>query len=290
MNTKFSGVLGGLIFAAVAAAPVLAQSNSYSVNFDHSVAAVSIDNSGDQNSNFQMGIARTTGSAILDVKNPSNSSFNFTIFPSAGVSAPVYADGSWAKGQLPNAATYTILTFKSKQAQLTNDGRLQLTGDLTVTHFERPITLTYSEDYDGPKYGTPVVHSATHQASFVLDLNDPDSSNGREAKTKIVTASSIVSGEDFPDLLEAVLDTNWPVVIQDETSDTPATVSEDYSGASVSGTYIAKQDRPSVSQPTIGEDYPRVEAFTGPAPNEVTIQARLVLNAGTPEQSQASGN
>ena len=205
MNKTFANVLGGLIFAAAAVAPSFAQTNSFTLNSDRSVAAVSVGNSADESSGFQMGIARVTGNAILDAKNPANSSFNFTVFPSEGGSAPVNPDGTWAKGQLPNAAAYTILTFKSKHAQLLNGGRLQLTGDLTVTHFERPITLTYSEDYDGPKYGTPVVRSTTREASFVFDLNDAASVEGQDLKVKVVTGTSTLNGEDFTGLLNAVL-------------------------------------------------------------------------------------
>lgn len=290
MNKTLASVFGGLIFAAATAAPSFAQGNSFTLNSDYSVAAVSVGNSADENSSFQMGIARVTGNAILDAKNPANSSFNFTIYPSERGSSPVNADGTWAKGQLPNVATYTILTFKSQHAQLIDGGRLRLTGDLTLTHFERPITLTYSEDYNGPKYGTPVVRSTTREASFVFDLSDPASADGHDPKAKVVTAISTLGGEDFPGLLNAVLNTNWPVVIQNEQSETSATVGEDYSGASVSGNYVAKQTRPSQSQATIGEDYPGTDAFSGPAPNQVTIQPRLVLNAGPAGQSLAAGN
>lgn len=290
MNKTLASVAGGLIFAAATAAPSFAQANSFTLNSDHSVAAVSVSNSTDENSSFQMGIARVTGNASLDAKDPANSSFNFTVFPSEGGSTPVNADGTWVKGQLPNIPTYTILTFKSKQANVIEGGRLQLTGDLTVTHFERPITLTYSEDYDGPKYGTPVVHSTTRQATFVFDLNDPASAYGQDQNAKVVTAVSIVSGEDFPGLLDAVLNTNWPVVTQNEQSEMSATVGEDYSGASVSGSYLAKQTRQSQSQTTVGEDYPGTDAFSGPAPNQVTVEARLVLTPGPAGQSLREGN
>jgi polyisoprenoid-binding protein YceI len=289
MNKTFANVLGGLIFAAAAAAPSFAQGNSFRLNSGQSVAAVSVGNSADESSSFQMGIARVTGNAILDAKDPANSSFNFTVFPSESGSTPVNPDGTWAKGQLPNAAAYTILTFTSKRAELLNGGRLQLTGDLTITHFERPITLTYSEDYDGPKYGTPVVRSTTRAASFIFDLNDAASVEGQDLKVKVVTATSTLNGEDFPGLLNAVLNTNWPVAIENEESEKAATVGEDYSGASVSGNYVAKQSSQPASQ-TIGEDYPGPNAFIGPAPNQVTIQARLVLNAGPAGQSLAAGN
>jgi polyisoprenoid-binding protein YceI len=289
MNKTFANALGGLIFAAAAAAPLFAQTNSFTLNSDYSVAAVSAGNSADENSTFQMGVARVTGNAILDVKNPADSSFNFTVFPSEGGSTPVNPDGTWAKGQLPNAAAYTILTFESKHAQLLDSGKLRLTGDLTVTHFERPITLTYSEDYDGPKYGTPVVRSTTREASFVFDLPNFASEGGQAPKVAIVTASSVLSGEDFPGLLNAVLNTNWPVAIQNEKSQTPATVGEDYSGAAVTGNYLAKEASLPASQ-SIGEDYPSADAFTAPAPNQVIIQARLVLNAGPAGQSLAAGN
>jgi polyisoprenoid-binding protein YceI len=290
MNKTLRFALGGLIFAAATAAPSFAQGNTFTLNPEHSVAAVSVGNSADESSSLQMGIARVTGKAILDPKNPANSSFNFTIYPSEQGTSPVNADGSWAQGQLPNVAAYTILTFKSKHVQLLDGGRLQLTGDLTVTHFERPVTLTYSEDYDGAKYGAPVVRNATREATFVFNLSDPDSVNGQDPKAKVGTASSILSGEDFPGLLNAVLNANWPVFVESEKSEMPATIGEDYSGASVSGEYAAKQTRPSISQPNIGEDYRGSDAFIGLAPNRVTIQARLVLNAGPAGQSLAAGN
>ena len=256
MNKTITNVLGGLVFAAIGAAPTFAQVSSFTLNSDHSIAAVSVENSADENSNFLMGIGRVTGNAALDAKNPGNLSFNLTIFPSGPGSTPVNADGTWADGQIPNKATYTILTFKSKHAQLLDDGKLQLTGDLTVTHVERPIVLSYSEDDDGPKYGTPEVHSTTREATFVFDLNDPDSSDGQDPKAKVARGSSVIKGENFPGLLDAVQNTNWPIVFG----------------------YVEDQIQPSQSEPTAIADYPATDAFSAPAPNEVAIHVRLILN------------
>lgn len=256
MNKTLKNALGGLVFAAIGAAPTFAQLNSLTLNSDHSIAAVSVENSTDENSNFLMGIGRVTGNAALDAKNPENASFNFTIFPSGPGSTPVNADGKWADGQIPNKATYTILTFKSKHAQLLDDSKLQLTGDLTVTHVERPIILSYSEDDDGPKYGTPEVHSTVREATFVFDFNDPDSNDGQDPNAKVVSGSSVIKGEDFPGLLDAVQNTNWPIVFG----------------------YVAEQIQPSISEPTTIVDFPATDAFSAPAPNEVAIHMRLILN------------
>lgn len=259
MNQTITNALGGLIFAAIGAAPILAQVSSFTLNSEHSIAAVSVENSTDENSNFLMGIGRVTGNAALDAKTPGNASFNFTIFPSGSESTPVNADGTWADGQIPNKATYTILTFKSRHAQLLDDAKLQLTGDLTVTHVDRPIVLSYSEDDDGPKYGAPEVHSTTREATFVFDLSDQDSSDGQDPNAKIVTGSSVIKGEDFPGLLDAVQNTNWPIVFG----------------------YVGDQIQPSQSEPTAIEDYPATAAFSAPAPNEVAIRMQLILNPET---------
>ena len=260
MNKTITNVLGGLVFAAIGAAPTFAQVNSFTLNSDLSIATVSVANSADENSKFLMGIGRVTGNAALDAKNPGNASFTFTIFSSGPRSTPVNSDGTWADGQIPNTATYTMMTFKSKHAQLLDDGRLQLTGDLKVTHVERPIVLSYSEDYGGPKYGTPEVHSTTREARFALDLNGPDSTDGQDPKAKVVTGSSVIKGEDLPGLLDAVQNTNWPSVIG----------------------YVAEENQPSQSQLITIEDYPATDAFSAPPPNEVAVHVRLILN---PEMS-----
>jgi len=68
-----------------------------------------------------------------------------------------------------------------------------------------------------------------------------------------IVGSARVDREDFPELLSAIKETNWPPVVQNKDCQMPSTVGEDYSGALCTGTVIA----------TIGDDKCHMPASAG---------------------------
>ena len=71
-------------------------------------------------------------------------------------------------------------------------------------------------------------------------------------------ASGTISGEEFPELLNAISTTNWPAFVADEQCAMPLTVGEDYSGPACTGKTIERASRTDLEctmPSTVGEDY-----------------------------------
>jgi hypothetical protein len=103
------------------------------------------------------------GSLRLNAGSPARSWFDFTIYPADQGPASINEDGSLNAAEFSNVPRSTVINFRSKQVTLTGKGDLAVTGDLTLSHLERPYLVTYSEAYGGPVYGEPEVRSATRE-------------------------------------------------------------------------------------------------------------------------------
>jgi polyisoprenoid-binding protein YceI len=145
------------------AAPALAQNTNWKLNSEHSAGRLSVASTADPNAVFDAGIARVKGSVRLNAGSPAHSWFDFTIYPADQGPASINEDGSLNAAEFSNVPRSTVINFRSKQVTLTGKGDLAVTGDLTLSHLERPYLVTYSEAYGGPVYGEPEVRSATRE-------------------------------------------------------------------------------------------------------------------------------
>jgi len=94
-----------------------------------------------------------------------------------------------------------------------------------------------------------------------------------------VAGAAVMGYENFPALLSAVQETNWPTVVQNETCRALSMVGEDYSGPKCTGTLVAAATDENCHMPaTIGEDYSGAQC-TPPAGNQTTIVLELKLTA-----------
>ena len=169
----------------------------------------------------------------------------------------------------------------------TSYGTLEVTGNLTLTRVERPSTANPTEDYSGPVYGSPVVHTVSHEVTFAFPRVDRPTVNGEKAATTKVSASTRIGYENFPQLSSAILATNWPPVVEDENCQVASTGGEDYAGPSCTGTTVPVISR-AVALSNVSEDYHGFEVAPA-AGNQVTIEFDL---AGTWSASaaQIAGN
>jgi polyisoprenoid-binding protein YceI len=286
MANKISHLALAAVFAAGFAAPAFAQNTNWKLNSDHSTGRLSLSSTADPDATFDVGIARVKGSVNLDARSLSNSSFDFIIYPADQAPASINKDGSLNAAEFSNAPRSTVINFRSREVKRTGDGDLAVTGDLTLTHLERPALITYSEAYDGPVYGEPEVRSATREVTFVFD-HAAAANAGSSRKLKLA-ASAIIKTEDFPGLFEAVTDLNWPVVVKDQNCQTPANIGEEYHGTSCTGTPVVNSSRPSAFF-TIGEDYPGPDLATPRVRDNVKIALTLELNRNA-SAAAASGN
>lgn len=218
---------------------------------------------------FNAAVARVSGNVVLDPHRPGEGAVEVTIYPAGNGQAPVHAQGRLGNGAYPNSADYAEMTFRSAAAQLRSDGQWQAAGELTLIRVVRPATTDPSEAYAGPVYGSPEVSTVTRKAVFVFSSR-PAMSN--HAARVIGTAQ--VEQTVFPELKAAVLDAEWPQVVQHENCVNSATAAEDYAGPTCTGEVVAASSLPARAS-VVSEDFhgmqPRV-----PAGNAVTVRVEMV--------------
>jgi polyisoprenoid-binding protein YceI len=249
----------------------------------HSTARLFLGSSADPES-LNVGVARVSGKTILDPNDPLRSGFDLVIYPAGGDSRGL--DEKLGAESLPGAP-YTEMSFKSTRIVAASDGNLEVSGNLTLTRVEATVTANPNEDYSGPIYSNPVVHRVSHQVTFVFPIVDSATLNGKRTATTKISATARIGYENFPQLSSAILDANWPLVVEDENCQAPSTVGEDYAGSSCTGITVPVISR-AVAPSNVGEDYQGFE-IARPAGNQVTIEFDL---AGTwaASGSQIAGN
>jgi hypothetical protein len=240
-----------LAIATLAAVPAIAKEGSWKLDADHSTARILLGTNA-----FNIGVARVGGNVELNGAEPTKAVLDLSV----------------------ESAGSKLITFKSRRTTIGRDGRLEVSGDLTLRVVRR-INLDPAEDYYGPADGQPITRTVTREVTFVLPMSD----GGNQAE---VTAEANIFRESFPELFAAVTDANWQPVIQDKTCELPQ-AGEGYAGAVCSGTVVAP-DR-SASFASIGEDY---HGFESGAPDAslVRIVLKLRLTRENPEQAITAKN
>lgn len=170
------------------------------------------------------GVARLTGKVKIDANDLDTSFFDLSIYPADENWGHVLSPGgTLPTGYVPDATDQTLLTFKSTRILRTGNGRLEVIGDLTLTRVERTVIATRTEAYADPVYRDPVIHNVTREITFLF----PSVSAARLSESLTpavqqtrgvleVVGAARVDREEFPQLLSAIRDTNWPSVVQNE--------------------------------------------------------------------------
>ena len=245
---------------------------------------------GKTKTDFTLGYGRVNGLLQIDDADPAKSNVIFRFYPATGMSPNIAENGKFLSEWLADQANHTLVSFHSKTVQRTADGRLQATGDLTLTRVDRNVDATPSEAYAGPVYGSPMVHRVSREATFVFDLPTAAGKGQKDGAIQ-TTASTMVGREGFPQLLKAVVSTYWPPVIQDEKCQTP-NPSEAYKGAQCTGSFMEASGLPEApGGRNIGEDYPGPPSnYSAVVGNQLTIQLHLRLLAKAAGGPAAGGN
>ena len=271
--------LAALLAAACDAAPP-GQNESWRIDADHSSASLYLGSSSNATSAFNVAIAKVSGKASLDTSMPVKSDLHLYIYPAGEASLLLARDGSFRSGAFADLARYTLMTFESKRATLAGDGKIEFTGDLTVTYVERPAAAAWNNAYDGTAYGEPVARSATREVTFVVETPSSAIITGQKYGTVKILASAAINRKDFPGLWTALRDSDWPVVVEDENCQMPQVRGSlrDYQGAVCTGTPILVETH----QQTPDEfhtDYSGPQGTPGPAGDQVTIRVHLRLTS-----------
>jgi len=263
---------------------------SWLVDTHHSDAQLITDGTTDYGKtkiDVTLGFARVMGALRIAEDDPTKSSVDLHIYPATSMAEPIEEDGKFKSRWMSNRANQTMLCFHSKNVVRTSDGRLQTTGDLILVRVDRNVEVPApSEAYAGPIYGPPIIHRVSHQATLVFDF--PSEGSGQKDGAIEASASTKVFREDFPQLVKAVLNSNWPPLVQNENCQVPA-ASEAYSGAKCTGTFLQGPSLPEDPAMHIGEDYPGSQNFNAQVGNRLNLVVHMHLTPGT-GQPMAAGN
>jgi polyisoprenoid-binding protein YceI len=235
----------------ISVSPALAQDAGSQIDSEHSTARLYLASTKDPGDNLNVGVARASGVINLSADNSSAPDFDFTIYPADKNPSP----SNSAANRPEQNQDFTVIAFKSRSVEPLNDDTYRVSGDLTLTYVEREVSYDPTEAYSGPTYGPPVVVSQTQSASFEFRRAIP---SGNPANAEWI-ASTTVSGEDFPELLNAVSSTDWPAFVADERCTMPSNPGQaDFSGPSCTGEVAELADRKDLSCDTsamVGEDF-----------------------------------
>jgi hypothetical protein len=139
-----------LVFAtATVSIPACAQ-DLWQIDPKHSVATLSLGSGASQ---LQVGLARVSGEVEFEPSDPGDPIVTLKIVGDA------------------READYASMSFISKRPAIRADGKLTVTGELSVTRAERCVTAEPNEAYAGPQYGEPVTRTTVRQITFVF--SDP---------------------------------------------------------------------------------------------------------------------
>jgi len=284
-------ILGLAVLGLDAPNKPASMAGSWQVDTRHSDAKLITDATTDYGKtkiNVALGYARIYGRVNLHDGDPTKSSIEFRFYPANSMVPAIDEDGKFLSHWLENLSNHTLVCFHSKRVERMPDGRLQATGELTVTRVDRNVEADPTEAYSGPVYGPPMIHRVSHEATFVFDL---PSAGGNEQKESSIQASGSTNmfREDFPQLVKTVVSTYWPPVVQEENCQYPD-ASEAYSGAQCTGTYLSTAGLPEEPHAAGGEDVGVQQNFNAIVGNHLTILIHLRLTAKASGERATAGN
>ena len=285
-----AGVLAlGVLALGVPSTPSF-YSGSWKVDTRHSDAQLITDGTtdfGKKKINFTLGYARISGNVSVDDADPTKSTVELHIYPATAMAEPIQEDGKFKTKWLANLANHTLICFHSKKVVKLPNGKLQATGELTLTRVDRNVEVNPNEAYSGPVYGPPMTHHVSREATFEIDAAS-GKITGPNGGLLAASGSTSVTREQFPEMMKAVTTTYWPPVVQDEKCQAPANVTEDYRGAQCTGTFMESAGLPQA--PTqVGEDYPGSSNYSAVVGSQLTILLHLRLSATGSGTAAAAG-
>jgi hypothetical protein len=269
MAARFSGI-GLYVFAGLlAATPAAAQGTVWRIDSSQSTARLFVTASNRRDARINVGVARLTGNILQGEDSVLPATVAFQIYPAAGNPKPRKPDGALPSSQTQIRANSTTIAFRSRTVQLLDQKSVFVRGDLTATYVSQNADYDPSKGYSGPVYGPPVVHSVRREVGFIFRVAPP--SGKREAKRGIVewSASSVIAGDLFPELWNAVVTTDWPAFLVNERCNPAADAGEDFSKPACTGKLIEPVpptdtycDMPS----SVGEDFSGATCDGAPLP------------------------
>jgi polyisoprenoid-binding protein YceI len=126
------------------AASALAQSQEWQIDPAHSAAQFSVKHMGI--STVRGAFSKVSGTVQYDTADPTKSVINATIDASSIDTRVQMRDNDLKSPNYFDVQKYPTITFKSKKVEKAGDGKLKVTGDLTIHGTTKEVVL----DVDGP--------------------------------------------------------------------------------------------------------------------------------------------
>jgi len=169
---------------------LFAQAVSWHIDPQHSSAQFSVKHMMISTVRGQFGGVK--GDLLYDPKNPSTATIEATIDCSTVNTGEPKRDSDLKGAQFFDIAHYPVMRFKSKRVETAGEGRLKVTGDLTINAITREVVL----EVDGPT--EPIVDT--------------------QHRTKIgVSAATKISRKEFGILYNPIMETGQ-VAVSDQVS------------------------------------------------------------------------
>lgn len=286
-------LLAVAIGAAPAASAVHGQIDNWQIDSAHSITSISLNSSDQKGQPYNLAIAKVAGGLDLDATNPAKSLLSLNIYPAGQGSNLLTRDGAFQEGKLASLTKYTLLSFRSKRAFVTPDGRLEVTGHITAEHVERRTNITWSVAYSGPVYEDPTVDRISGEVTFIFEMPVSTYAKAQGTGPTEVSASAVIERASFPGLWSALRDSDWPIVVLDKNCQMPYYIGpslRDYKGATCTGTpvMVTPYDDQSLTPSAIDSIGTTVPA--PPTGNQIAIRVHLQLAPGNSDSSGRSHN
>jgi polyisoprenoid-binding protein YceI len=144
MSARVRRVLVNFGLCLIVSQPLLAQEASWRVDPSHSGAHFSVRHM--MISTVRGEMTGITGSVTYDPKDPTRATVEATIDCTTVNTGVAKRDAQLKSADFFDVAKYPLMKFKSKRVEKAGDGKLKVTGDLTINATTQEVVL----DVDGP--------------------------------------------------------------------------------------------------------------------------------------------
>jgi len=219
-----------------------------------------------------------------ELANPATppSALEFAVVPGGNGATLLTAQGTLRANQIAAIARYTVMSFHSMAGRVRRDGRLELSGELTVTHVTRELDMgRWNWAYSGSStYSDPQSKTITRPAKFVVMSPHAEFLPTYLKDEKEIVVAATMEAHDFPELPGIILDSDWPTVAEEENCPPPPVVGprSDYAGVTCSGKAISVTN-PASEHHSFSVDYSGMRRAVAPVDGPVTIVLHLRLTA-----------
>ncbi|MGB9243309.1 MAG: YceI family protein [Candidatus Acidiferrales bacterium] len=271
-------LLLGLTTLAVAS--VSAQSAKWQIDAGRSTASIFLSQSGDTDPGINIAVAIAAGTMVFDSADSSKFSLQLNIVPADQGDALLEPHGTLRAGAYAALSRYTVMSFQSKSAVRDPNGKIRLTGDVTITYVEREGPSDWNVGYSGPEAITPVSESATHTVTFTFDKSASEIAYGQKVGWMEITGRGKIPLEDLPAMRFWLSNSVWPTLVVDRNCFMPnySVSMRDYHGAVCTGNVVETEPRKRISDGSAsGLDYSGPHYETPQTINEVRIVLDLKM-------------